>query len=537
MKYLSKTNYLNSLECMTKLQMMVQNTFEKKELDPMARVNIKNGFELEELVHDYFVDIYGKDRCVTVDCDFFEMEKSIKVTSEFDAKFEVIFEAAVCEGEFEGAFSRSDVRVKVDNGVYDIFEIKASSKVKSEYIVDIAYQARIYKSKGLKLRNLYVITIDSNYIHDENFSRTEMAKKLLVLNDVTKKVEDLNLKLSKEDIDEILKTVNSNEYIDKKPERKCRDCENREKCWASEDSRVKIPEYGVMDALTTSWRTKDKLLAKGIYDLETVKEMIDRGEFYVSGDKSAPKGSLKLTKAEKIDILAYTTNRNHIDKEQLKKILSQVKFPIYSLDYETVSKTVPRFHKSSPRQQIPFQYSLHKLDKNGTLTHMKFLQRTPKDGREALVNQLKRDIEKDGGSVMVYNKKFENGVNAKLGEFMDDKSWSNKLNARLWDLMEIFQNRVVYYKEQKTSFSLKAVGPALLGELGDLYKDLDIKNGEEALSKYFDFLDTPMPDNVVKKLMDGLDDYCEVDTLLPLYILKKLFCICQMEFPEFDTKI
>jgi hypothetical protein len=43
------------------------------------------------------------------------------------------------------------------------------------------------------------------------------------------------------------------------------------------------------------------------------------------------------------------------------------------LDFETMSPAVPMYPETRPYERLPFQWSLHKRDKNGDLQHSGFL--------------------------------------------------------------------------------------------------------------------------------------------------------------------
>ena len=54
-----------------------------------------------------------------------------------------------------------------------------------------------------------------------------------------------------------------------------------------------------------------------------------------------------------------------IDKEAIRKIMETLKYPLYFLDYETYQVAIPEIDGTKPYQQLPFQYSLHILRKEG----------------------------------------------------------------------------------------------------------------------------------------------------------------------------
>ena len=79
-----------------------------------------------------------------------------------------------------------------------------------------------------------------------------------------------------------------------------------------------------------------------------------------------------------------------------------------------------------------------------------------------------------------------------------------------------FSKRWIYHPNQKGSVSLKNVLPAFT----DLsYKDLEIGNGNDAMSLYNTFMEGNLEKSSERELWDGLSKYCERDT----YALWALF--------------
>ena len=50
-------------------------------------------------------------------------------------------------------------------------------------------------------------------------------------------------------------------------------------------------------------------------------------------------------------------------------MIGELQFPLYFYDYETVSRPIPLLEGTKPRQQVVVQYSVHKMEQDGTITH------------------------------------------------------------------------------------------------------------------------------------------------------------------------
>ena len=81
---------------------------------------------------------------------------------------------------------------------------------------------------------------------------------------------------------------------------------------------------------------------------------------------------------------------------------------------------IPEIVGTRPYQQIPFQYSLHYIEKEGgKVKHKEFLAESGTDPRRAIAESLCRDIPEDV-CVLAYNKGFECGrINELANTFPD----------------------------------------------------------------------------------------------------------------------
>ncbi|MEJ2782594.1 DUF2779 domain-containing protein [Methanobrevibacter smithii] len=193
------------------------------------------------------------------------------------------------------------------------------------------------------------------------------------------------------------------------------------------------------------------------------------------------------------------------------------------MDYETCQYAIPKYEKTKPHQQIPFQYSLHIIKEEGApIEHKEYLADINDDDliRTFAENMIK-DMSQDG-SVIVYNKSFEASRNKEIGEmFLDLKPEMERINNNMVDLMIPFKNRDYYTKEMKGSYSIKYVLPALYPddpELDYINRDL-VHNGGEASQAFLSLKDkTPEEQD---KLRESLLEYCKLDTYAMVKIWEK----------------
>lgn len=159
---------------------------------------------------------------------------------------------------------------------------------------------------------------------------------------------------------------------------------------------------------------------------------------------------------------------------------------------------------------MPFQYSLHHLDAQGQLSHSAFLDLSGADPALALATQLVTECG-DHGPIFVYNISFESGRIAELAtRFPQWGPALQAIRARLVDLLPITRSHY-YHPTQHGSWSIKAVLPAMVPELG--YDALGgVQNGGQAQEAYLEAVDAATSPERRQALEQQLLRYCQLDT-------------------------
>lgn len=201
----------------------------------------------------------------------------------------------------------------------------------------------------------------------------------------------------------------------------------------------------------------------------------------------------------------------HFDAAGAKEDLAAHKLPAYFLDFETIWCVVPVWPGTRPYQQIPFQFSVHRLARTGRLEHCSHLDLSGDDPSEGFARAL---IEACGerGPIFAYNASFER---TRIGELADRfprlAARLHAINARVFDLLEVTRARY-YHPSQQGNWGLKAVLPAIAPDLG--YDQLgEVQNGALAMEA---FREAVHPDTAPERkatLGRDLEDYCKLDTL------------------------
>jgi len=487
---ISKSQYIKGLQCPKALWYYRHRPDLKPEISESKEHIFSQGHEVGELAQQYFKN------GIEITEEYYEIDQAISSTKKAIKNNEkAIYEATACSKD--GAYSRIDIFNKVrssDN--WDLVEVKASNEVKEYQISDITFQRYVFSGAGYKIRKSILMHLNREYVRSGDLD----LKKLFKLEDFTK--------ITKEQINDIKPNVeNLIKILKKRKEPEVEigghcgspfECDYMYHCWKH------IPDYSVYNVFRG--KKLEELLDSGILKVSDVPDNFD------------------TTSRQAIDVNAYKKNRVYKDKIKIKSFLSSLVYPLYFLDYETIMPAIPLFDKSSPYQQIPFQFSLHvQKKKGGSLKHIEFLHTESGDPRTGFIKTL---VENCGskGSVVVYNQGFESARNNELGKFMPKyKTALNKINKRMVDLMVPFRSRFLYHPKMEGSASLKSVLPIFTRDSS--YENMEISDGGMASTQYLDCIKNKVAQKEKEKIYENLRIYCEQDTLAEVKLLEVLYDI------------
>ena len=397
---------------------------------------------------------------------------------------------------FKDNFCSIDILKKINNN-YEIYEVKSSTEVRDIYLDDISYQVYVLLNLGYNITKACIIHLNSNYERHGDLNINELFKIEDVTNIVFSKQEEVKDKIS-----------NINKYMEQNKEPKDdigKHCTSPYPCPFFSYCTKKLPKPNVFNIRMMHNSTKFKLYHKNIITYkDLLKENID--------DKYKQQIEFELYKKDP-----------YINQENIKKFLKTLSYPLYFLDFETYQQPVPEYDYVKPYMQIPFQYSLHYLEKeDSTLMHKEFLADPNFDPRRSLAESLVNDIPKDT-CILAYNMSFEKTVIKNLSNLYPDlKEHLMNIHDNMKDLMIPFKNRDYYTKDMYGSYSIKYVLPALFPNDPSLdYHNLDlIHNGSEAMSNYANLKNLSKEEQ--EQIRKSLLKYCELDTYAMVKIWKKI---------------
>jgi hypothetical protein len=487
---LSKSLYTKGIQCQKALWLKKYNKEVLSLPDDSGLARFETGNEVGILACKLFpngIEIpYTKN--------FHEM---IKQTAKYiDDGIKYIYEATF---SFNGILVLVDVLEIHEDGEVSIYEVKSSSSVKDIYVHDTSIQYYVLKQLGFSLMSANVVHINSTYQRGDTLELDE----LFTIADVTQEVVDLQINIPTilKEFETVLEDVSNEPTMDigshcKKPY----ECDAKDYCWRVQR---KIPEYSIFNIFNLGSKKQVELYSQGIVKLEDIPN------------------DFPMTANQKQAVKTFNSKETFINKEKIKEFVDTLTYPIYHLDFETFQQAIPQWKGISPYQQIPFQYSLHIENKDGSCEHKEYLALDSIDQREQIAKRLVADIPSDV-TILAYNMSFEKGVIKKLAEsFPELSKHLLSINENMKDLMIPFQKKYYVTPSMNGSYSIKYVLPALVPELALAYKKLDgVQNGSQAMNAFANM--SKMEEGEKVKMRNSLIEYCKLDTLAMVMILGKL---------------
>ncbi|HEC1777151.1 TPA: DUF2779 domain-containing protein [Campylobacter lari] len=414
---------------------------------------------------------------------------------------EVIYEATFC---YDGILIMIDILQNTKDGMI-INEVKSSTSltktptskvIKKTYIDDCALQYYVLSNLGYKIKQVNLIHLNNKYYRGDFLDINRLFK----FNDITDKVIQ-NQEEVRKNLKYFEEILSKNEEPDIDIGTHCfdpYDCDGYKYCWVEQRN---LCENENIFSISKSNKIFN-LYRKNIINFKDIKDLST------------------FTENQQIQIKASLNKEIYINKENIKKFLDTLTYPIYHLDFESFTQVIPEYRVVKSYMQIPFQYSLH-IDYKDKLEHKEFLSECGIDPRYELVRNLINDIPKDV-CVLAYNASFEKSVIRNLAlAFPEFSEHLLNIEKNIKDLMIPFQNKDYYHYKMQGSYSIKKVLPALIPDMEQAYKNLGlIQNGSEAM-KSFETMQN-MDENERKALRQALLEYCKLDTLAMVKILKHL---------------
>ncbi|MEP6355303.1 MAG: DUF2779 domain-containing protein [Hyphomicrobiales bacterium] len=398
--------------------------------------------------------------------------------------------------EFEtdgGLYAKADMVLQNEDGSIDLFEIKSSTSVKDNnphnQLKDAAFQTIAAKQTGKNVRNILIVHLNGKYVRRGKIEPAEF----LTFADVTVRVKAL-IPETENEIANALSLLK----LDKIDETGCT-CLHLSKshhCDSFDYFNPQIPKPSIYNLPRLSAKKREAFVAEGRFSLNDIS--ID-----------------EVTSLQRPVLKSHLAGEPYVDLADIENFIGVLTYPLYHLDYETYASAIPIVDGTSPQAQLPFQFSLHVQQEDGVIEHHEFLANQP-ELPLALIEKMQNVIGPTG-SVIVWNKGFENSQNKKMAALYPDKAeFLFNLIDRTVDLMDVFKTGYVD-SSFGGSTSIKKVLPIVVPELS--YEGMDVADGTSAMDAWKKMLDET--DQTKRKaLRNALLEYCKLDTLAMVCILR-----------------
>lgn len=401
---------------------------------------------------------------------------------------------------FEGTFAYDSVLVRVDLmlpvvGGWHVAEVKNTTGVKAYHLGDIATQIWVLRAAGVPVADASIRHLDRTFTLTRDGDYSGLFTDSFVTADIEPVIDNraAAVAAAREALagPEPIREVGAH----------CDDpftCSFKSYCGRDLPPPPIWPVTLLPD--TAGKNVANALLARGIDDLTRA----------TAADMPNP----KLARIH----AATTSGLPYRDRNAIVAETSDWSWPRIFLDFETIQFAVPRWLGTRPFQQIPFQFSAHVMDEDGTVSHREFLSIDGSDPRRACAEALA--ALPPSGAVVAWNASFERGCLLGLADLFPDLAPALAgLAARLVDLLPVAR-RHYYHRDMRGSWSIKAVLPTLgvpgYAELGS------VQSGTDAQSAYLEAIAPETGGERRQNLRESLLDYCARDTEAMMIVLDRL---------------
>ena len=467
------SNYMKCSEC-ERHNWLVKNSPESYEQDE-AHIFMENTTkEAKELAKKLFKGVQINE----IDASY-ETQKALKNNCTlFDAYFEN--DVASCT---------VDILV-MKNSKADIYLVKSGVNI-YYFAKELSFQKMVLKSKGINVKNMYLILIDRDYVRGKKLN----IKKLFKITNVNNLDNSRNMYKRAAEID-LTQSLPCEPYSEVK--KYCQHCGFFEYCFKD------LPKPNIFEISGMDFATKLNLYNRGIVSF---KDFVEKNE--------------ETDKAYMKQINCTLSNKPMVNKAKLREFLGNLKYPIGFLDFETVAPLIPEFDKNKVGELIITQFSYHVIEKEGEKPkHYEFIgdgiTYPEKDLCKALIEYIKPNH-----TVLMYSPYEKTCINHLISKKPSFAKELEAIKKNLVDLEQPFRKKYLYHPLMQGRSSIKKVLPALYPHSKKLgYENLEVKNGAMAVEKYMNLKNLPKAERL--EMIEKLLNYCCMDTLAMVALVEKI---------------
>lgn len=400
-----------------------------------------------------------------------------------------IFEATL---EHDGVLVRIDVLEPDGAGGWLMAEVKSSTKAKDYHVGDLATQLWVARNAGVRITRSAIRHIDTRFVLEREGDWTG----LFADTDLAALAEPITA--TRADVVAAARIALAGTEPAISPSAHCETpfpCEFAGYCQAALPAGPDWPVTVLPNGGGKRW------IERNITDLFA----IDPAE---------------LTSAvQKRVYEATVTGKVYHDVAGARAAMSAWAFPRAWLDFETIAFAVPRWIGTKPYSQVPFQFSAHIEEADGTIVHREFLSLDGSDPRRACAEALVAMIPITG-AVIGYNASFEKSrIQELAAAFPELTDALQGIAVRIVDLLPVTRAHW-YHRDQRGSWSIKAVLPTVAADMD--YASLEVKDGGNAQEAYIEAITEGCTPERRMALDAALRAYCGRDTEAMIVLARQL---------------
>jgi hypothetical protein len=394
---------------------------------------------------------------------------------------------------YEASFAADDVRVAVDillreGDAWRLIEVKSSSSLKDEHLLDAAIQLHVLRRCGLDVRAVEIMHLDKEFRHPDQgdlFAREDVTAQVLPLLAGIPGEIAAQVAMLAGGMPEVPVGLHCHEP---------RDCPFMERCWPQNVDHIRNL-YNVGKVAC------HKYMTAGVHSV-----------WQIPPGKKLPPAAQRQLRAMKEQRLVV--------EDDLVNALEPFSGRLGFLDFETIARAVPVWPAMTPWMQAAAQFSYHEAQPDGSYTHHEWLAEGPKDARPLLAEAMIRAT-RDAQRVVSYSA-FEKTRIRDLQEAVPDlREQLAALEMKLIDLLPVVRENL-YHPDFRGSFSLKYVLTPMVPEL--TYTDMVIVDGLTAsveIARLL-FVADRIPAHERDRVRQDLLAYCKQDTWAMVRLLEEM---------------
>ena len=325
--YLTKSRYTAGLQCLRRLWLNVHDPIVWEAPESGSSEDI--GLEIGRMAHLLFPG------GVLVEEKPWEHAAAVAHTAALMADRSV-------PAIFEAAFEHAGVRVRVDvlerrpRGYWGMCEVKSSGEVKDHHYDDVAIQAHVLRSAGVRLSAVEILHVNKDYVRGrKEISWPKFFSRVDVKTEAKRRLDGIDARLKKQRL-----CLSRSQAPKVEPEGHCHtpfSCEHWERCTESKpaDWVFYMPNFNAA--------RRAELKSLGVDSISAIPD------------------DFRLSPRQKI-IRDVTRSGKPNVVSDLPERLRGFGPPALYLDFEAFLPAVPLYPGTRPYQTIPFQWSLHHVD-------------------------------------------------------------------------------------------------------------------------------------------------------------------------------